>query len=148
MLTTQNPSKQQGISVLEVMLSLGIIAIILVMATRYYRSASISTQVSNGLSVLHCIVAAETNYGLANSNSYTTDISALIAGNYLPKNLSQDPWGGTISLAALPGQGIAITFPSVPLPVCNNLMKVVQSEAQVMSGSCGSDPGSFTAKFF
>ena len=60
MMLKLNRSKQRGISLLEVLLSLSVIAIILVMATRYYRSAQQSQQVSNAVSMISGIVTAET----------------------------------------------------------------------------------------
>lgn len=137
---------QRGISVLEVMLSLAIIAIILVMATRYYKSASQSQQVSNGLSVLHGIVAAETSYATANNNAYGGGILVLIGDGYLPKSLQYDPWGGQIGVQANTGS-FTVTFTMVPSGVCNALTGIMQNEATI-SGNCNAtQAGSFIATF-
>lgn len=107
-------SKQSGISLLEVLLSLSIIAIILVMATRYYKSAQQSQQLANAVSMIGGIVTAQTQYASANNNAYAPDLKTLSDAGYLPKNFGTDPWGKQITLsAASPGYTINMsTLPS------------------------------------
>ena len=72
MMLTLKRSGQRGISLLEVMLSLSIIAIILVMATRYFRTANQSQQITNAVSMISGIVTAETQYAASNGYTFAT----------------------------------------------------------------------------
>lgn len=151
MLSLTRKSKQRGISLLEVMLSLAIIAIILVMAVRYYRTAQQSQQVSNAISLMNGIVAAETQYAIGNSNQYTTDILALIRGGYYPGNPTNpvapsDPWGNPIGLAK-GSAGFQVQFPGVPSTSCAALDNVIKNEAVTTSGCSGSGSTNYTADF-
>lgn len=119
-------SKQQGISLLEVMLSLAIIAVILVMATRYYKVAQQSQQVSNALSLIGGIISAETQYAVANNNAYTADMNALKSGGYLPSNFGNNPWGAPILLTPQ-GSTIVIRFDNVPPGPCAVLQKTLDN---------------------
>lgn len=118
--------KQRGISLLEVLLSLSVIAIVLVMATRYYRNAQQSQQIANALSMLSGIVTAETQYAAANNNTYV-DLATLRTAGYLPANFIHDPWGNTIQYAAA-SPGYTITMgPTPSVNACNILAGMVNS---------------------
>ena len=54
--------RQAGIGLLELMLSLAIIAILLIMATRYYLTTSRSEKVNDTISIVQALVAAGGDY--------------------------------------------------------------------------------------
>ena len=112
---------QRGIGLLELMLSLAIIAILLVMATRYFGAARRSQQTAAAITVVQAIMAAASNYALANNNSTSkiTGMSGLINSGYLPESTSPNgPWGGPITVAAGGVSGypasVKVGIPNVP----------------------------------
>lgn len=154
-LKSQSLGKQRGISVLEVMLSLAIIAVILVMATRYYKTAQQSQQVKNALNMVGGIVDAEVDYAAANSNAYNGSIEDLSTKGYLPPGIGgtgatagNDPWGNPIGLQTNSGGGFTITFTQVPVNTCNELASIVNQQ-QVQTATCGAGTGyvAFTATY-
>lgn len=101
---------QKGISLLEVMLSLSIIAIILVMATRYFFVASDSQKVSQLKGQVAALLTGATLWK-HNEPSYAgLTVPVLVTDNYLTKtaNMSVDasgnvtkinnPWGKELKL--------------------------------------------------
>ena len=112
----------QGISLLEVLLSLSIIAIILVMATRYFFVASNNNKVNTTRQDIGSLIAAITSW--KNENPvYPGDlsISTLVTDGFLTNtnnivdNALYDPWGGEIVLSvSTAGAEISDTFASDP----------------------------------
>ncbi len=133
MMLKLNRSKQRGISLLEVLLSLSVIAIILVMATRYYRSAQQSQQVSNAVSMISGIVTAETQYKAANNNTFV-DLATLVTKGYLPPNFGTDPWGGTLSVTEAGGEYTIASTSTIPPNTCTMLNTTLAQSAS--SGGC------------
>ncbi|MFN7097282.1 MAG: type II secretion system protein [Gammaproteobacteria bacterium] len=97
--------RQKGIGLLELMLSLAIIAILLIMATRYYQSASNSNNMNNAVDMVNAVRAGVKSYLSSNIGSadYPT-ITALQQNGYLPQAYSApstaNPWGGPICIMA------------------------------------------------
>lgn len=107
--------KQRGIGLLELMLSLSIIAILLVMATRYYDNASYSNKINNGISQVNAIAAAMYNYKNVHGN-YTATIQDLINDGWLPTTFSAanaNPWGGSLAVSS-PGNGFTVQVNAIP----------------------------------
>lgn len=110
---------QRGISLLEVMLSLSIIAIILVMATRYFFSAQTSNninaatqQISLLKSNLNTYKATHANYtGVVTKDVVTPGDPDWDSANGRLSNV----WGGTITVAANSDPSMYdITFSGIP----------------------------------
>ncbi len=132
---------QRGIGLLELMLSLAIIAILLVMATRYFASARQGQQVAGAISMIQAVAAASQNYFIAHNNTFSNmGLSSLKSGNYLPTNSSVNgPWGGQIQVqggsdSAHP-TAVKITIPNVPGAACNELMGALKSQAIAFPGT-------------
>ncbi len=145
---------QRGIGLLELMLSLAIIAILLVMATRYFASARQGQQVASAVSLLQAIMAATNNYAIANGNSASslTGLSQLIKGNYLPAGMSNTgPWGGQVTVSYSSQSGypaaVSVTIPNVSSSgACAELIAAIKAE--VVPGttpSCAPGSTGFTA---
>lgn len=121
---------QQGISLLEVLLSLSIIAIILVMATRYFFVASNNDKVNVVRQQIGALVAAVNSWKNQNPQ-YTSDlsISQLSNDGFLANSRSlsadkstlYDPWGDPITLTAIQGTGAQITVSVPKASDCNSL---------------------------
>lgn len=129
----------QGIGLLELMLSLTVIAILLIAATRYYQSTQTARQVQETIETTQLIyIAAERsmeNYGsyCPKNDSRCGSIGADIISVYIDKGLlptnfkdNKSAWGGNIT-AVTTTNGYEVTFAGsgaggVPLNACNNVI--------------------------
>lgn len=147
--------KQQGIGLLELMLSLAIIAILLIMATRYYQSARTSQQVNDGLSLTTAIVAASESWVLGQSNFSNLSISELKKQGLIPKEIADDgsnatPWHTRLEVGpeqSDPGK-VKIAFDNIPSSACLNMQTKLQSQMDTTKSACGTPPsgkGTFVA---
>ncbi len=90
--------KQSGISLLEVMLSLSIIAIILVMATRYFFVASNNSNVNKLRGQIGTVVSALQEYRNQHPNYVAlTGMDTLIAQGFIAQTADVDVGAGTLS---------------------------------------------------
>lgn len=139
--------KQKGIGLLELMLSLAIIAILLIMATRYYQSASNSQAISQALDMMNAVKSGVKNYMNSNLNSATLpSVATLVTNGYLPAsygssasvNATANPWGGMICVEAggsgsscSAGLGASSYFnvdmTGIPVSICNQLSERLNS---------------------
>lgn len=137
--------KPSGIGLLELMLSLAIIAILLIMATRYYQSTSQSQKVNQAAGDIQAILAAAANYNAGNPGGVFT-ISKLISSGYLPSSMGSsaanaNPWGGAytaVNTAGNPTQ-VTITLTLIPTTACNALDSLMTSNYVAAKASCTSN---------
>lgn len=109
-------NRQRGIGLLELMLSLAIIAILLVMATRYFTSARQGQQVASAVSIVNAITAAASNYtSTQGGGSAPSSIGKI--DSYLPQGGTTSPWGGAITVSGT-ATSFAILIPNVPSDAC------------------------------
>lgn len=120
--------KQNGIALLEVLLSLSIIAIILVMATRYFFVATNNNKVNTSISQVGGLVAALHNWKGIKPSFDGVSIQALYNAGQLEHfpgledssttNVSvNDLWGNPYSVTPAAGNKVTI---SVTLPKVGN----------------------------
>lgn len=109
--------KQTGIGLLELMLSLAIIAILLVMATRYFTSARQSQQVASAVSLVNAITAAASNYAATEGNGSAPGSMGALA-SFLPPESSTDPWGGTVKVGGTSATAFTIALGNAPADAC------------------------------
>lgn len=95
--------RQTGFGLLELMLSMVIVALLLIMATRYYQSARSNARINEGVSLISSIVNAANNIAIG-TGDYSAVSNTSIA-SYLPSNAQtgtagtlNDPWGGTLTV--------------------------------------------------
>ena len=124
--------KQQGFSLLEVMLALVIVAFVLVMATRYYQNARTNSQIDAGIDVVNQLTAAATSFEQGNpAGGYTgVGFSNKAFTAYLPYNAQNQadfdkllPWGsGTadVTVGKSPAS-VTISLTGIPDAVCQGL---------------------------
>ena len=99
------PGKQRGIGLLELMLSLAIIAVLLVMVTRYYVVAKRSQEVNQMATLVGALEGAVANWkaGQANYSGVTwaklNDLGLLTNADYDGTTV-RTPWGTKVSLSA------------------------------------------------
>lgn len=101
-------NKQAGISLLEVMLSLSIIAIILVMATRYFFVASNNQNINKVRRQVGTVVAALQEYRNQHANYTGVSVDKLITDGFVPQNnevsgsagsyVLNNPWNNSITV--------------------------------------------------
>ena len=137
MKTFNGKVKQAGISLLEVLLSLAIIAIILVMAVQYFTTASINQKLNMVRTAIGVDMSAVESYAINNPSFSSLSWDTLVNGGYIsqdPKNISCNsgsqkgctqvtPWGKNITIAAATGTN-GLGFITIPLPsksLCANL---------------------------
>ena len=107
---------QRGISLLEVMLSLSIIAVIFVMATRYYSTANESNDINTLREQVGSIVAAAMQYRSANNDSFqNVSMSVLTTNGYLPSTAATTPWAGAVTVTAGTAGGVANAMATIEI---------------------------------
>ena len=133
------------------MLSLAIIAIILVLATRFYFIATESSKINQVYTYV-----GELKQGLYNLNATTgqnaTSATELATGNYISQqtanlaNGGNNPWGGSFTFAA--GPPATLTMSLIPKSSCSKIC----SQYPTATGctctgnacTCGSDSNTLT----
>lgn len=129
---------QWGISLLEVLLSISIIAIILMMATRYYFVASNNDKVNTTVSQVGALIAATHNWkGTDPTYKGLDEISLAEAGQltnfpgYKNGEL-KTMWGDDIKVADNASENSRRVSITVNIPnddICNSLQKVYPSDS-------------------
>jgi type II secretory pathway pseudopilin PulG len=96
----KNKTRQFGIGLLELMLSLAIIAVLLVMATRYYMTAGQSSRINQAVDAYGGLAAAAASWAQSNGGSYSNlDLTTADSNGWIPHSLVKDkndlntPWG-------------------------------------------------------
>ncbi|MCK4608766.1 MAG: prepilin-type N-terminal cleavage/methylation domain-containing protein [Gammaproteobacteria bacterium] len=133
-------NKQTGIGLMELMLSLAIIAILLVMATVYFKSANTSSQVSDAVSKIQAIQSAGNSW-LAAYGSYDglcggeggCSFDPLVDNGYLPESFrsSNNPTAlsGSLTLSNTSAQWLTIKITGAsPIEALN----AFQAQAQTL----------------
>ncbi len=139
--------KQTGIGLLELMLSLAIIAVLIIMATRYYQSTRQSQLVSEGVGQVNAIVAAVGNWRVgvsgytASGSGGSLSYSTLFKQGYLPQVWGTDsstasPWGGALEVAGASTTSYTISYSSLPSYACY-AMEQRLSNTESITPSCG-----------
>ena len=84
--------RHAGFGLLELMLSMVIVALLLIMATRYYSSASTSEKINEALQGLSAVGSAADQAAL-NTGSYAGIKAIGDLQSYLPDGNTTNPWG-------------------------------------------------------
>jgi prepilin-type N-terminal cleavage/methylation domain-containing protein len=128
--------KQAGISLLEVLLALAIIAIIYVMSMQYFTTATYQQKLNMIRTLIGADMAAVQSYGINNPTYKNLSWYTLVTNGYInedPKNIDcsggscmqKTPWGSDITLNSVSGTSGEMPYLSIPLPdpaYCNNLV--------------------------
>jgi type II secretory pathway pseudopilin PulG len=130
--------KQKGISLLEVMLSISVIALILVMATRFFYVASNNNKINTAISQVAGLEAAMYSWKGANLSYEGVDIESLFAAGELVnfpgsgdsdgKEVLYTPWGTSQYLVAARESGGA-EISAAEIPNCMVLQKAFGDRA-------------------
>lgn len=122
------PKKKRGISLLEIMLSLVIISLLLVMATRYYGLVRLQQQTNDAAGEIQAIRAAAERWLVGHTDYTGISVSALQQLNLLPQNFATNPWGDAVTVTASGGNAFKITLKKIPFAACNNLLDRFQNQ--------------------
>jgi type II secretory pathway pseudopilin PulG len=159
MLKMKSRNKSRGIGLLELMLSLSIIAVLLVMATRYFMVANEEQKINNAISQIHGIAGGAANYAISFPGYAGVAISSLVNGNFIPASFGgsdgagagANPWNGGLSVGAASVNGAAgftVTMSAVPTigtpSTCNKLANMISNEFK-NSATCSA--GQVTVNF-
>lgn len=139
--------KFRGLGLLELIISLVIVAAIILMSTRYYQQATLGNKVSATSGQIKRIIAASMEFAksCASFNSCPTakqvydpiSISLLVDNGLLDTQDQNSQWGGLIKVDPGPSaQQILITIANVSYNACNSLNDVLkQQDIGFCSGS-------------
>ncbi len=128
----------KGISLLEVLLSLAIIAIILILATRYFLLAESYSQVNQTLTTIENINAAAQRWKLSHDDFSDISMQSLIDRNLLPESSQNNLWGGKNDIEAADNNSqYTVIIHGIPQPACLNLLDKLNIDLQQPTpGSC------------
>lgn len=127
-----NPMKQKGLSLVELLLVLGVIALIAIAAFIIYPSVQASTQSNTESSNITAVVAATKNLYGARGNYGTGNItgtlvqarafpSTMVGGIYTASTVPVNAWGASVTVAGAGtpvGTQFAITYSDIPTEAC------------------------------
>lgn len=151
-----NRRHQKGIGLLELMLSLAIIAILLIMATRYYQSASDQNKRNQAVDMFAAVNGAVEAYKIDNSLSTPPTITSLASDGYLPPSYSAsstaNPWGGEIKITITPASGsFTVEMDDVPAGSCQavgtRVNSTIAQTGATDAASCPKDGTTVTATY-
>lgn len=136
---------QKGFGLLELMLSMVIVALLLIMATRYYQSARSNARINEAVSLVQTIANAANNIEIGKGDY--DGITNESVNTYLPASAQKnmDPWGGVLTIAGNKTT-LTITMAGPGSTDCNKLVDALGSgtnDGSYMKYSC--DAGTFTA---
>lgn len=138
--------KQSGIGLLELMLSLAIIAAILVLVTRYYLVTKLSQEVTTASLQIQNIVAQANRYAaIKGSYAGITNIQVLVDRG-LNNTDMQNAWGGTnLASGSSDGALLTVELQNIPATACLNLQRKFESVHPVndtnFSATCSGSVG-------
>ncbi|MCK4870137.1 MAG: hypothetical protein KAS93_03405 [Gammaproteobacteria bacterium] len=131
--------KHSGIGLLELMLSLVVIAALLLLVTRYYLITERAERVSKGAEMINNIVDASVKYseGLTNT-SQGMSLQSLIDTRLLSDSYSRSPWARSQDdITILPiKNGFRIIIANVPMKECNNLLQLLANKHPNIEQKC------------
>ena len=152
MIFKKQRNKQKGFGLLELMLSMVIIALLLIMATRYYQSAQRTAHVNAAVQSVGEIIAAANQYAATNTTTtpgYSgitmTSIAPYLAGTQ--GTTYSDGWVGVIDFSGSP---TASTFALVintgsDQAGCTQLMNALNSAIKTLTpATCTGTAVNFT----
>ena len=131
--------KQCGIGLLELMLSLTVIALLLLAATRYYVLVRSSEQTNEAVAMLTAVIGAvdQWRWTYKDNPNATINLKDLIDQGLLPQKFDEihaNPWGGVLTINNDTSGAAKITLTDVPNGICVNLKDMM--EEHKMEGNC------------
>ena len=152
-------NKQSGISLLEVLLSLVIIATITTMSVRYFTVTNRSMRVSTSIKEIKHLtnlsyewLQAQRQADFSGNPNGTAISMQVLADTKLIENLEHEkynPWGGDITIE--PGSNpsyVKITLTQIPQKDCRSIVRQLKNSNHLTNTPCGSAYGNtFSGEF-
>lgn len=129
---------QRGISLLEVMLSLAIISVILVMATRYFGIAGRGSRINQTIALVGEIKQGTQRYVMDGNDPSKATLQNLADNGYISQataNITTNAWGGAFTPKF--GSPGTLTLEGLPNPDCGILAK----DLSVTASKCSAGEG-------
>ena len=159
-----------GISLLELMLSLAIIAILLIMATRYYQSANENNKRNQAVEMFAAVngavqtwrvdqigsmAASATGGEEETTTSSLPSISDLVSQGYLPPSYGDGtkvaPWGGDIEIKEESSSAGKYDIGMTEIPsceaVCNRVSSTIATDTGTSAATCSTNTCTATYSF-
>jgi len=137
----------RGIGLLELMLSLAIIASVLLMATRYFIQASAANKVTETTQIIGTLVKASFQWLEAEPNFKNLDLNKLVEAKLLPEDWQnkKDSWGEAIKISPYGGshdfQTIEIVISGAPKTACENISDIMGKQGMGTEQVCTDSSG-------
>lgn len=161
MLKHQQRHKNLGVTLLELMLVLSVIAAIALAVTRYYATAREEAKITQAVSMVNDVVSASFTWvgGFSNfggdpqaSPPISLNTSTLVKAGLLPAiylKANANPWQGSIKVAVgkADTNKMEVTLDKVPINSCTALKKKIENVGgDTLGSTCSS--GSFSVIFY
>ncbi len=143
---------QKGIGLLELMLAMAIIAILTLMATKYFTSTKRDELVTQGITLVQDIVSASASYvPPSDGSAQVASKSNITASGMLPEQYAggNTPWNGatwTVNSSNTSSNDVQVGITGLPAYACTDLVNKFKSIGNVTDASSCSG-GSFDMTF-
>ena len=122
----KNLATNAGVSLLEALLALSVIASIVLMVTKYYVLDLANSTFLATMTTIDKIITYEDMYCRGLNTQYL-GVSVTI----LPSSDRQTIWGATIALIGLSSSSYQVKLPSTPGPVCQRITAALKSNPRI-----------------
>ncbi len=122
--------KQRGIGLLELMLSLLVIAALIFLVTRYFTTTSENLKVSQAEEIINTLSKASYHYLEGQPNFKNISLTQLVQLGLIPNTFADtNPWRGAIDIKpSSDNANVVITLTGLPAASCNNLKEKLQKQ--------------------
>ena len=125
-----------GIGLLELMLTLSIIATLLLAVTKYYGYVVREQRINGALAEIQAIRGAALRWWAMYHSMDSLTLSQLMTRNLLPEKSDINPWNGEITVTKNSLNNVTITFSNVPKAACYRLQRYFIEEQDVKNSVC------------
>ncbi|KPJ67974.1 MAG: hypothetical protein AMJ43_00725 [Coxiella sp. DG_40] len=120
----------EGIGLLELLLSLVIISVLLTMAFRFFKPTNLSQRSNEAIDMIQAVATAEQRWLMTNNEDPGDVLQTFVERGFLPNSFlnAKNPWGGDLKITWNEpdkqkhlGPYIQIVMPNLSSQACNTL---------------------------